>query len=420
MLKVEAMRTRNIGLGISGFADVLFALRLRYGSDESVAFADNLMAIIRALAIRVSADRAKALGAFPAIASSVWANPARALARLDLERVLNKPLPHFTGQCELDQSTLINDITAHGIRNATLLTVAPTGTTSLVLGVEGYGCEPLYSLNYKRKVHNDGEMTFISPALEHALGGDHATMEHVKANGTLPSSAPDWIKEVFGATANNVAPIDHLRMQAAMQCSVDSSISKTINCPTSTTIEEVEQIYMKAWQMGLKGLTIYRSHSRVSEVLTSATPSQPMVMVRPPMLRGATYCHPIDFGKVHITINELIQGQPFEIFVSAAKSGSYMMSDCEAIGRLASLVLRMGGPKAASQIINQLRGIGGEPRQLKTSPSIADAVARVLEKHMNTPSAKETTSDYCMTCGGVMIRQENCRHCQSCGLSLCS
>lgn len=480
-LKESAFRTRRIGLGFMGLADLMYHLRIRYGSEEGQEFAAQIAEFIRYHAMRTSIELAKVRGPFPAIRGSIY-DPE------DLRWEPPRPLKPYTrdwGRPPLDWGAIIEGIRRHGIRNAAQTTVAPTGTLSTVAGCEGYGCEPVFALAYIRYVHEaDGrlELRYVSPLFIRALkeaGLDEAArariVEEVLRKGTCQhiQELPDWIRHTF-VVAQDLTPEEHVWMQASIQAFIDNSISKTINFPATATVEDVERAYLLAWRLGCKGLTVYVAGSREKEVLetletkekkekkeAAVVPAQPAlpqplgptVRPRPQKLAGVTYRIATPVGTAFITLNENGEGQPFEVFLNVGKAGSDIAAVAEAIGRLISLLLRLPSsvPPAERlrQVVDQLHGIGGG-RALGFGPdrvrSLPDGIARVLAEYLAErgweappppaaavqpvlpfPEAAEgeadrlgPVGDLCPQCGeATLLEQEGCRTCYNCGYSEC-
>ena len=395
-LKEAAYRTRRIGLGFMGLADLMYHLRIRYGSEEGQEFAAQIAEFIRYHAMRTSIELAKERGPFPAIRGSIY-DPE------NLKWEPPKPLKPYTrdwGRPPLDWNAIVEGIRRYGIRNAAQTTVAPTGTLSTVAGCEGYGCEPVFALAYIRYVHEaEGrlELRYVSPLFMRALkeaGLDEEArariIEEVLRKGTCQhiQELPDWIRHTF-VVAQDLTPEEHVWMQASIQAFIDNSISKTINFPEKATIEDVEKAYILAWKLGCKGLTVYVAGSRQKEVLetletkekkekkreegpmvptqpTLPQPVGPTVRPRPQKLAGVTYRIATPVGTAFITLNENGEGQPFEVFLNVGKAGSDIAAVAEAIGRLISLLLRLPSPvppaERLRQVVDQLQGIGGGAR----------------------------------------------------------
>ncbi|MCP4537986.1 MAG: adenosylcobalamin-dependent ribonucleoside-diphosphate reductase [Chloroflexi bacterium] len=458
-LKEAAHRTRRIGLGIMGLGDLLYHLRVRYGSDEAQELAAQVMEFIRYHAMRTSVELAQERGPFPAIQGSIY-DPD------DLRWTPPQPLTPYTrlnkwGRPSLDWTAIVDSIQRHGIRNAAQTTVAPTGTVGTVSGCEAYGCEPVFALAYVRHVNDNGQdmtLNYVSPLFLHALeaaGLDDAARERivkqVAATGSCQDveDVPQSVRDSF-IVAADISAEEHVRMQAALQAFVDSSISKTINFPSTATPDDIAGAFQLAWELGCKGLTVYVTGSREKVVLeTEATRKarqQPpavatmstTVRPRPHRLKGETYHQGTPLGTAYITINTNGDDEPFEVFLNVGKAGSDTAAVAEAVGRLISLVLRIPSPLSATrrlkQVVRQLKGIGGG-RPLGFGPgrvrSLPDGVAQVLAEHLGLaePTREKigaeqldlfSAGDLCPECGhAALMNTEGCRRCYSCGYSEC-
>ena len=457
-LKEAARRTRRIGLGIMGLGDLLYYLRVRYSSDEAQELAAQVMEFIRYHAMRSSIALARARGPFPAICGSVY-DPE------NLHWTPPQPLVPYTrlekwGRPPLDWGAIVEDMRRYGIRNAAQTTVAPTGTVATIAGCEAYGCEPVFALAYTRHMNDNGkdlELRYVSPLFLQALaeaGLDDAARElvvqQVMATGSCQSveKVPPAVRNVF-VVASDITAEEHVRMQAALQAFVDSSISKTINFPAAATPDDVAGAFRLAWKLGCKGLAVYVTGSREKVVLeTEATRRarqqargavvSTTVRPRPHRLKGETYHLGTPLGTAYITVNANGDGEPFEVFLNVGKAGSDTAAVAEAIGRLISLVLRIPSPLSATrrlkQVIRQLKGIGGgRPLGFGRDRvrSLPDGVAQVLAEHLGMAEplggAEEAeqlslfpTGDLCPECGhAALVNEEGCRRCYACGHSEC-
>ncbi|MCS7283727.1 MAG: adenosylcobalamin-dependent ribonucleoside-diphosphate reductase [Anaerolineae bacterium] len=458
-LKEAAHRTRRIGLGIMALGDLLYLLGIRYGSEESLELASQVMEFIRYHAMRTSIALARERGPFPAIHGSVydpdrliWTPPTPLVPYTRLER---------WGRPPLDWDEILRGIRQYGIRNAAQLTIAPTGTIATVAGCEAYGCEPVFALAYTRKVHDEGkeiELRYVSPLFLRALERariDEPTRERildqVLFNGSCQDvpEVPPEIRHVF-VVAGDITAEEHVRMQAALQAFVDAAISKTINFPSSATVEDVAKAYLLAWKLGCKGLTIYVTGSREKVVLETEKVKQEKMMKqmglttqirpRPHVLEGRTYRVTTPLGTAYVTVNTNGEGEPFEVFLNVGKAGSDTAAVAEAIGRLISLLLRVPSPLPArrrlQQVVRQLRGIGGgRPTGFGRDrvQSLPDGVAQVLAEFLGmaepveereTPQAVQMPllpiGDLCPECGNAtLVSEEGCRRCYTCGYSEC-
>ena len=465
-LRQAALDARRIGLGIMGLGDLLYGLGVAYDAPEGRDLAGQVMAFVRFHAMRASIDLAAERGPFPAIEGSLY-DPA------DLRWTPPRPLEAFSGDWgrpELAWSEILEGIRRHGIRNAAQTTVAPTGTIATVAGCEAYGCEPVFALAYQRHVVDadaagDGRttLTYGSPLFERALrsaGLDASARESVLAEVLRSGSCqgetalPEALRRTF-VVSSDVAPMDHVLMQATVQAFVDNAISKTINFPAGATEEQVAEVYGQAWELGCKGLTVYVTGSRDKVVLeTRATQSarqQPTAAdapapaggliakrSRPRRLVGSTTVVETPLGKAFVTVNEQGEGQPFEVFLNVGKAGSDTAAVAEAIGRLITLLLRlpslMDPLSRLRQVASQLRGIGGG-RPLgygaQRVRSLPDGVAQALGEYLleagaasaadtADPAAAARIGDLCPDCGeAAVVNDEGCRHCTACGFSEC-
>lgn len=474
-LRDAARLSRRIGLGIMGLADVMYSARLRYGSPASLALASTIMEFIRYHCMLTSIGLARSRGPFPAIVGSVY-DPGR-LAWEPPKRLAGIPT-EVSASPPIDWRRVVAGIRKHGIRNAAQLTVAPTGTLSTVAGCEGYGCEPVFALAYRRHVQQDGRrlaLDYVSPMFRAALRGARLTgsetdgiLRHVSDTGSCQGLAgvPEAMREVF-VVAEDVSPEEHVLMQAALQAYVDSSISKTVNLPPTANVDDVAHVYRLGWEKGCKGVTVYVTGSRRKVVLeTQATvrgstglareaggaiwnaPKKP----RPDALPGVTYRQDTPVGKTFVTINNSGNGQPFEVFINTAKAGSEMAAVSEALGRLISYVLRLASPieplKRLEEVYRQLWGIGGARSSgfgKDRVRSLPDAVAQVLGRHLDhtnedPPPAMEPAepvralpqeppgtsagvglhADLCPECGEAsLVATQGCASCIACGHSEC-
>ncbi len=366
-------RIRRTGLGTMGLADALIKMKLRYGSPESLTVVEKIHQVIRDEAYRASTAIAAEKGSFPAF---------------DAEKYLQG---RFVKRLPQEIRELIE---RHGIRNGVLLTQAPTGTTSILAGVSS-GIEPVYDFAFQRS-DRLGVHTVYHPLYE-AWKEAHPTV----------TEAPD-----FFVNAKQLTPEEHVTMQALIQSYVDSSISKTVNAPNNHTAAEVQELYMKAYDMGCKGITYYRDGSRSEAVLTSldeqkekmeqtvavaagaVTPSATDAIsprLRPEKVAGVTYKIKTGYGTMFVTVNHDEDGAPFEVFATIGKAGGVFAEESEAICRLVSLALRARIPLAT--VIEQIKGIRGPmPIFGKAGMilSIPDAIAQVLTQHQQDLEAKQT------------------------------
>jgi len=357
---------RRIGLGIMGWADLLLKKKIRYDSPEALALAEKVISFMRQTADRESEKLGELKGNFPNIDLSIYKGKKR--------------------------------------RNATVLTIAPTGTISRLAGCSS-SIEPIFAFEFVSKIL-DGEIKDVHPLYE----------EWKKEHPGEP--LPDYF-----VTAHDIPYEGHIRMQAAFQKYVDNSVSKTINLPNQATFEDVEKAYLLAYDLGTKGITIYRDGSKAEQVLYAGTAAKQKLIPRerPVSLPSITDKIKTGLGNLYVTIT-FLDNKPFEVFTSIGKSGYSTMADAEAIGRLISLALRSGvDPK---EVILQLKGIGGsEPVFTEGGlvQSIPDAVAKVLERHLGEvkENKRDFLKDTCPMCGAT-LPDEKCPVCPNCGWTRCS
>jgi ribonucleoside-diphosphate reductase alpha chain len=394
---------RKVGLGVMGFADLLFKLKIAYNSKAALDVAESVMGFIQAEALAASRELAEQRGPFINYNRSIFAQMGRPAQR-----------------------------------NATLTTIAPTGTLSIIANCSS-GIEPLFALSFIRKVMDDDKLLEVNPVFE-AVARERgfysrSMMEEIARQGSIQHIAaiPEDVKKVF-VTAHDISPEWHVRMQAAFQKFTDNAVSKTVNLPRDATPEDVRQVYDLAFQLGCKGVTIYRDGSKENQVLsTGATPTihatckQTPVRDRPETLEGFTTKIRTGYGHLYVTVTEFNQ-RPFEVFATIGKSGRSTTAKTEAIGRLVSLALRSG--VEVGEIVNQLKGIGGEYPIFQEDGlvlSIPDAIARVLERRYLKKANGTSTGNQgnsllgtqCPECGQTATFQEGCQTCHFCGYTKC-
>lgn len=360
---------RRTGLGIMGLGDALIKMHLAYGSEDSLPVISKIFETLRNSAYDASSDIAKEKGAFPKF------NKAKYTQGYHI-----KNLP----------KQLQKKIKDQGIRNAVLLTIAPTGTTSLVSGVSS-GVEPVYEFSFLRRWRGGEDMVY------------HPLYEEWK------KAHEGQEKPGYFVSANDLTPLEHVKVQAIAQEYIDSSISKTVNAPNAHTVEDVKDLYMSAYDFGLKGVTYMRDGSRQGVLerveekkdtsVSSVQESQPThqqalpimpVVVRPSKVEGATYKTETPVGETFITINHTEDDQPFEVFITIGKSGSDVAAMAEALARMISLNLRVNGMlsprERIRQVVAQLTGIGGSRSigfGVNRVRSLPDAVAKILAQHFS-------------------------------------
>lgn len=437
---------RKIGLGVMGFADMLIRLGIPYASEEAIAVAEKLMSFMQSAGREASITLSEERGVFPNFKGSVYDK-------------LNAP-----------------------VRNATVTTIAPTGTISIIAGCSS-GIEPLFALAFRRNVMEGTELIEVNP-LFHEIAGEMGfdspeLMKKVAEKGSLEgvSAVPDDMKKVF-VTSHEISPEWHIKMQAAFQKYTDNAVSKTVNFPNEATKEDVANVYLMAYKLGCKGVTVYRDGSREVQVLTkgsekqkakeaaapaavaSAVPQSITPKQRNEVAFGVTRKIKTGCGNLYVTINEDEEGRPFEIFTQIGKAGGCVASQCEAMGRMTSLALRSG--IESQEIIKQMRGISchlpvGYGATKVTSCS--DAMAKALEWYLMLKrstggdtlscwnNAKEGPAaavsagpaeiaqsglDFtfapdevfkrgaCPDCGGTVEHADGCVVCRGCGYTECA
>ncbi|GAA4720882.1 adenosylcobalamin-dependent ribonucleoside-diphosphate reductase [Sphingomonas lutea] len=407
--EAEAKAKRRIGLGITGLADALLFCGAAYGSSEAVALTRQWLGVIKREAYRASALLAREKGSFPLYDAVMLDRPNLA---------------------DLDEETraLIAD---HGLRNGCLTSIAPTGTTSLLAGNVSSGIEPVFAYSYARKIRQqDG--TTREEQVE-----DYAMRVWCELRGDAPPPA-----ELF-VSAQTLSPSDHLTMQAAAQALIDSSISKTVNCPEDIGFDEFSDIYVEGYHLGCKGLTTYRPNAVTGSVLsvgTTATPepevAEPPLAPRAEQLHGTTYKlkWPESAHAVYVTINDVDQEgrrRPFEMFINSKNMEHYAWT--LGLTRMISAVFRRS-PDVAF-VAEELKAVfdprGGAWMQGRYVPSLLAAIGDVVERHLGGlmpepvpanafASAAPKGMPGCPQCGAsALVKVEGCNNCLDCGYSKC-
>jgi ribonucleoside-diphosphate reductase alpha chain len=395
-------KNRKIGLGVMGWADLLYQLKIPYNSQTAVDMAERVMKFVQAEARSASKQLAAERGEFSTYPESTF------------------------GTANLGP-----------YRNATTTTIAPTGTLSIIAGCSS-GVEPLFALSFVRNVMDNDKLVETNPYFEAALKEADAfsgkLMEEIAKVGSIKKMdhLPEHLRSVF-VTSMDVEPIWHLKMQAAFQKYTDNAVSKTVNLPHEATKEDIWDIYWKAYEYGCKGVTVYRDGSKTSQVLCTgdgekkkeeAAKGASVVQDRPDVIYGFTQKIPTGLGMLFLTVNE-VNNKPFEVFATIGKSGGSITAKAEAIGRLVSLALRSG--VEVRKIVEQLKGIGGEnPKFMKKHlvKSIPDAIAYVFESrylsgdHVDGQSAT-LGRELCPECGEPLVFEEGCHMCKSCAYTKC-
>jgi ribonucleoside-diphosphate reductase alpha chain len=424
--------TRKIGLGVMGWASLLIRLSIPYNSEEAVALAEKVMSFILDEANKKSLELGKTKGVFPAFKGSIYDRK--------------------------DGATRM--------RNATLTTIAPTGTISIIAGPCSSGIEPLFALSYHRSVMDNDKLVEVEPLFEQVArerGFYSSQLMEKLALGTSIKEIkeiPEDVRRIF-VTSHDIAPEWHVRMQSAFQKYVHNATSKTINFPHEATIEEVRKSYLLAFDSNCKGITIYRDRSREEQVLNVGKPKEKQEAKgmyeikkeiaprpRPEVIIGTTTKVSTGCGNLYVTINIDEDGKPFELFTQMGKAGGCAASQLEATGRLVSLAFRAN--IEVKSIIEQLRNIRCPSPSWEKGQRIfscADAIARVVERRLiNAQTAALATAEsmaipmkhshddqlqsadlneqvnivgMCPDCGGTLRHEEGCVKCHGCGYSKC-
>ncbi len=426
---------RKIGLGVMGWADMLIQLGIPYNSAKAVRMAEEVMGFVQTEGFKSSAKLAQDRGVFPNYEGSV-----------------------FDGAME--------------IRNATVTTIAPTGTLSILAGCSS-GVEPLFAVSYVRTVMDDTRLVEVNPLFERMARErgfwSQELMERIAEAGSVHGfdEVPEDVQRIF-VTAHDIKPMDHVSMQAAFQRYTDNAVSKTVNFSHSATKKDVEDVYLMAYRMGCKGVTAYRDGSRDEQVLStgateSAANGEPAAQrhilprKRPERINGSTCMVNTGCGKLYVTVNEDENGNVFELFTSMGKAGGCASSQSEALGRMISLALRSDIEREV--IVQQLKGISCHQPAWGTGGRIlscADAVAKALESHSgirnqmagapatqearksgggngngdngngNGGNGKKIVHDTeivmvgaCIECGGTVEHEGGCAVCHDCGFTKC-
>ncbi|MEM0322252.1 MAG: ribonucleoside-diphosphate reductase, adenosylcobalamin-dependent, partial [Thermoprotei archaeon] len=425
----EASRTsRRIGLGVTGLADMLAKLRVKYDSEEALDFVDELFNKFKCVAYDASVELAREKGSFPLF---------------DAEKHLSMPFIRTL------PSELREKIGRFGLRNVAVLTVPPVGSGSVLAGTSS-GIEPIFAFSYTRRSESLSKEYF---KVYHPLVEEYIRRFGLKDESGLPN---------YFVEAHRINPEFRVKMQATIQKHIDSAISSTVNLPSDISVEEVEKIYMLAWKLGCKGITVYREGSREGVLITEEAKAAkkgegmgasvaPISWARPRTLKGQTIKFRLPQGSIYITVNSDEQGVK-EVFVNLGKSGSDEKSYSEAIGRLISRYLQHGGD--VKDVIKSLKGIHGRTSTWDQGVqllSVPDAVAKALElitgeevpirrasveepKTQADPAEKVSTATVraklfsaevvgvgvCPSCGEETLVYENgCYACRTCGYTKC-
>jgi len=411
--RIEEMTksNRKIGLGIMGWADMLIQLRIPYNSGEAQELAERVMGFIQTEGRKASIRLAEERGVFPNYKGSI-----------------------YDGRFP--------------VRNATVTTIAPTGTLSIIAGCSS-GIEPLFAITFVRNVMEGTKLIEVNPYFEKVAKErgfwSRELMERIASSGSIRDfeEIPEEIREVF-LTAHDITPEDHIRMQASFQKYVDNAVSKTVNFPHDATPDDVRKVYLLAYELGCKGVTVYRDGSREEQVLSTGKTKalrtdhgvnetnltgKIVPRKRPDVIKGSTRLIKTGCGNIYVTINEDEKGHLFELFTSMGKAGGCAASQAEAIGRLVSLAFRSNIDPA--EVVKQLKGISCHQPTWSNGGKIlscSDAIAKAIEKY-NQKAEKggngHKDSGFvmligaCPECGGSVEHEGGCVVCHNCGFTKC-
>ncbi|TLM79799.1 MAG: vitamin B12-dependent ribonucleotide reductase [Actinobacteria bacterium] len=411
-----ARGNRKIGLGVMGWSDMLIKMGVSYDSEEAVALGEKVMGFIEAEARQASETLAGERGTFPNFAGSIYDSPD------------GRPM-----------------------RNATVTTIAPTGTLSIIANCSS-GIEPLFAVSYIRTVMDNDRLVEVNPLFEEmAVRGGFSSpelMERIADHGTVDGieDIPAEVRALF-RTAHDITPEWHVRMQAAFQKFTDNAVSKTVNFPNEATADDVREVYDLAHDLGVKGVTIYRDGSKAGQVLTTGKSASGGTAAdgtagvhgeieprpRPAVTEGRTTKIQTGCGNLYVTINWDEVGM-CEVFTSMGKSGGCAASQSEALSRIISAALRSGVDPEA--VVKQLRGIRcPSPAWAKGGNvlSCADAVGIVMDQTLHfiktgeSPDMVTRSTDSlvyktgaCPECGGALEHESGCSVCHGCGYSKCA
>lgn len=400
---------RKIGLGVMGWADMLIHLGIPYNSEEAVVLAEKVMSFITGEGRKASAKLAEERGEFPNFKGSIYEGGPK-------------------------------------LRNATITTIAPTGTLSIIANCSS-GIEPLFALSFVRNVLDNTKLIEVNDHFANIAKKlefySESLMESIAMKGTVRGipEVPLEIQRIF-ITAHDITPEWHIRHQAAFQKYTDNAVSKTVNFPHNATPKDVEKVYLLAYRWGCKGVTIYRDGSREKQVLSTGKTKQGgqqtavsgqthkiIPKKRPDLTRGATRLMKTGCGNLYVTINEDENGQPFEVFTHIGKAGGCAASQSEAIGRLVSLAFRSN--IEPEEVVKQLKGIScHQPAWCDggTIRSCSDAIAKAIEKYnagergngsLHKSLVEIMLIGACPECGGAVEHESGCAVCHNCGFTKC-
>ena len=419
-IREMTLGNRKIGLGVMGFADMLIQMGIPYDSEEALDMARKVMSFVQEEGRKASVELGKQRGSFPNFKGSIWDGKYEAM------------------------------------RNATVTTIAPTGSISIIAGCSS-GIEPLFAITFIRNILDKNDrLVEVNPyfekiAKERGFYTDELMKKIAENNGSVKGleEVPEDVQKIF-STALDITPEWHIRMQAAFQEYTDNATSKTVNFREEATVDDVRKVYMLAYELGCKGVTVYRYGSREDQVLTTKAEKKATGIKkpkpRPVVVKGVTRKVSTGCGNLYVTMNEDEDGL-FEVFARLGKAGGCADAQLEAIGRLISLCLRSG--VEAEAIVKQLKAIRcPSPLLARGGPilSCPDAVAKALEEHIkgkkppetskldNFAALKEKKSEtagmgdvqalvgpvrVCPECGSPMVYEEGCSVCKNCGFSTC-
>lgn len=399
---------RKIGLGVMGWADMLVQLKIPYHSKEALNLAEQIMKFILNEGRLASIQLAKERGTFPNYEKSIYYDK----------------LP---------------------LRNATITTIAPTGTLSIIAACSS-GIEPFFALCFARNVMDGTRLVevnqYFKKEMERLGLWSDSLAEKIAETGSIQQikEIPEEIKKIF-VTAHEITPSEHIRMQAAFQQYVDNAVSKTVNLPHDATEEDVREVYLLAYRLGCKGVTVYRDGSRQGQVIQKGQKTEIQLTQislkprkRPETLKGITRLMKTGCGNLYVTINKDKDGKPFEVFTNIGKAGGCAASQAEAIGRLISLAMRSG--IETQEIVKQLKGISCHAPVWSGNGKItscSDAIAKAIEAELRDSrgdiiedkdeiKSNSEVAHYgaCPECGSSLSYEEGCVICHSCGFTRCS
>jgi ribonucleoside-diphosphate reductase alpha chain len=401
---------RKIGLGVMGWADMLIQLGVPYNSEQASKLATEVMKFIQSEGRKQSMILCEERGVFPNYDESVYKKKMR-------------------------------------LRNATITTIAPTGTLSIIAGCSS-GIEPLFAVSFVRNVLEGTKLYEVNQFFEEIARergfASRELVERIAEDGSVQhiEEIPDDVKRAF-ISAHDISPVDHVRMQAAFQKYTDNAVSKTVNFPHNASPKDVEDVYMFAYGLNCKGVTVYRDGSREEQVLSRGQKEKVAEIhvredgqkivpkKRPEVIKGTTRLMETGCGHLYVTVNEDENGHLFELFTHMGKAGGCASSQAEAIGRLVSLALRSNIESV--EIVKQLKGISCHSPAWANGGKISscpDALSKAIERY--TQIDKKGNGDganyqekplfivgACGECGGAVEHEGGCAVCRDCGFTKC-